>query len=187
MCASVCWPTGVGTWGPRGSSRGPSSTAVSEAGPSGRGALCQGLPQPSSFCPDGVVVSLRGRVQSCIWSPGGLVPRPHPTLPRPGPLPPPPCPPVRGLAGKHPAPDSGGSGREGTKGQWEQEAHCRCRSRSIWGGGSAALGTPERPAMALPGFSGVYGLLIHSPRAFMQVTGGRGRPEAQPVTVQLWS
>lgn len=156
---------------------------VPEAGLSGRGALYQGLPQPSSICPDGVVVSLRGRVQSCIWSPGGLVPRPHPTLPRPGPLPPPPCPPVRGLAGKHPAPDSGGSGREGTKGQWEQEAHCGCHSRSIRGGGSAALGTPERacgrccgppahPAVALPRFSGVYGLLIHSPRAFMQ-TGNR--------------
>lgn len=28
--------------------------------------------------------------------------------------------------------------------------------------------SPARPAMALPRFSGVYGLLIHSPRAFMQ-------------------
>lgn len=42
---------------------------------------------------------------------------------RPGPLPPspssgkasPPCPPIRRLAGKHPAPDTGGSGREETE------------------------------------------------------------------------
>lgn len=137
-----------------------------------------------------------------------------PVWPGPAPCPartralPPPGPPGTALSGKHPAPDTGGSGREGTRGQWEQEAHCGGqrawpggRSRSLRDRGRAGLrnpgarpcggcragggcGRPPGPSRgATPTGFWVHGLSSHSRRPL--TTGETARPGIAPA--EAWA